>query len=82
MNYSYGATWLWFKTMVQGGESCLAGTPNSESCTNNQHTEGISVHRFLTKNEAVRRKWTEFVQTEAPPRLEAQSVFGSLFGSH
>ena len=62
MNYNYGATWLWFKTTVPVGESCLAGLPNGKSCTNTQHTEGISVHRFPTKNEAVRRKWIEFAQ--------------------
>lgn len=47
----------------RGGESCVAGAPNGESCTNTQHTrtEGISLHRF-PKGEAVRKKWTEFVQ--------------------
>ena len=45
----------------QRGESCVARAPNGESCTNTQHTEEISLHRFQ-KGEAVRKKWTEFVQ--------------------
>ena len=44
-----------------GGDYCVAGGPNKVSCKSNSYTDGISTHYF-PKNEAVRRKWTRFVQ--------------------
>ena len=49
------------KSKLLGGQSCVAGAPNNESCTNNQHTEGISLHRF-PKDPVVRKQWVNFVR--------------------
>ena len=50
------------------GRRCVAGGPNLVSCTNSQHTEGISMHLF-PKEETDRqrqRKWVNFVHKHRP----------------
>ncbi len=39
----------------------MAGGPNKVSCKNSSYTSGISMHYF-PKDEAVRKKWTDFVR--------------------
>ena len=45
----------------RGGKYGIAGISSKESCKNNSHTEGISMHLF-PKDEKVRWKWINFVQ--------------------
>ncbi len=49
----------------RGGQYCVAGWPNGKSCTNSQHTEGISVHRFPKDKDRL-NKWTTFVRRHRP----------------
>ena len=48
-------------TRKRGGNNCVAGGPNKVSCKNSSYTSGISMHYFL-KDQAVRKKWTNFVR--------------------
>ena len=45
----------------RGGKYCVAGISSTESCKNNNHTEGISM-QLLPKEEEIRWKWIKFVQ--------------------
>jgi hypothetical protein len=45
----------------RGGQYCVAGWQNGKSCTNSQHTEGVSMHRFPKDKERL-HKWTTFVR--------------------
>ena len=49
------------KKKKRGGKYGVAGISSKESCKNNSHTEGISIHLF-PKDEEVRWKWIKFVQ--------------------
>lgn len=49
------------KSKPPGGQFCVAGAPNNKSCTNNQHMEGISLHRF-PKDPTVKKQWVDFVR--------------------
>eukprot|EP00795_Rhopilema_esculentum_P007530 gene7530-13311_t len=50
------------KKVKRGGQYCVAGLPNGESCTNSSLTPGISMHRFPSKNLDLRRQWIRFVR--------------------
>ena len=45
---------------------CVAGWPNGKSCTNSQHTDGVSMHRFPMKDKERLNKWTAFVRRHRP----------------
>ena len=45
----------------RGGQYCVTGWQNGKSCTNSQHTEGVSMHRFPKDKERL-NKWTTFVR--------------------
>ena len=45
----------------RSGKYGVEGISSKESCKNNSHTEGISMHLF-PKDEEVRWKWIKFVQ--------------------
>ncbi len=48
-------------TRKRGGNYCRTAGPNKVSCKNSSYTSGISMHYF-PKNEAVRKKWMNFVR--------------------
>ena len=50
----------------RGGQYCVAGWPNGKSWTNSQHTERVSMHRFLLKDKERLNKWTAFVRRHRP----------------
>ena len=52
----------------RGGRSCVAGGPNLVSCTNTQHIEVISFHRFPNEEKDPQRrgKWINFVRKHRP----------------
>ena len=50
-----------FEKKNRCGKYCVAGISSTESCKNNSHTEGISMHLF-PKEEEVRWKWIKFIQ--------------------
>ena len=52
----------------RGGQYCVAGGPNQNSCKNGQFTEGISVHQFPNKAKDGKRHrmWVRFVQRYRP----------------
>ena len=54
--------------LPRGGRRCVAGSPNLVSCTNSQHTEGISMHLFPKEETDLqrRRKWVNFVHKHRP----------------
>ena len=52
-------------TAQSGGQYCVAGGPNNESCKNSSSTEGISMHSFPA-NEDTRKKWILFVRRHRP----------------
>ncbi|XP_046863656.1 THAP domain-containing protein 5-like [Xenia sp. Carnegie-2017] len=63
----------------RGGQYCVAGWPNGKSCTNSQHTEGVSVHRFPMKDKERLNKWTKFVKRHRPKFVPQQySVLCSM----
>ena len=39
------------KKKTRGGQYYVAGWPNGKSCTNSQHTEEVSFHRFPMKDK-------------------------------
>ena len=51
---------------ARGGQYCVAGWPNGKSCTNSQHTDGVSMHRFPMKEKERLNKWTAFVRRHRP----------------
>ena len=63
----------------RGGQYCVAGWPNGKSCTNSQHTEGVSMHRFPLKDKERLNKWTAFVRRHRPKFVPQQySVLCSM----
>ena len=66
----------------RGGRSCVAGGPNLVSCTNTQHIEVISFHRFPNeeKDPQRRRKWVNFVRKHRPKFKP--SAISSLCSAH
>ncbi|XP_046858372.1 uncharacterized protein LOC124451811 [Xenia sp. Carnegie-2017] len=63
----------------RGGQYCVAGWPNGKSCTNSQHTEGVSVHRFPMNDKERLSKWTKFVRRHRPKFVPQQySVLCSM----
>ncbi|XP_046847779.1 THAP domain-containing protein 3-like [Xenia sp. Carnegie-2017] len=55
------------------------GWPNGKSCTNSQHTEGVSVHRFPMNDKERLSKWTKFVRRHRPKFVPQQySVLCSM----
>ena len=67
---------------ARGGRSCVAGGPNLTSCTNTQHDENVSFHRFPSeKTDRNRRmKWVNFVRKHRP--LYQPSATASLCSVH
>ena len=64
---------------TRGGQYCVAGWPDGKSCTNSQHTEGISMHRFPMKHIDRLSKWTAFVRRHRPKFVPRQySVLCSM----
>ena len=61
----------------RGGKYGVAGISSKESCKNNSHTEGISMHLF-PKDEEVRWKYIKFVQQ----RRAVNSAHNSLCSGH
>ena len=56
------------KSSRHSGRSCVAGTHGGASCTNTQHTEGISMHYFPDKEKYPKqhREWVRFVRRHRP----------------
>ena len=52
----------------RGGQYCVAGRPNGESCKNGQCTEGKSIHEFPNKQKDTKRYqlWVKFVRRHRP----------------
>ena len=50
----------------RGGQYCVAGWLNGKSCTNSQHTDSVSMHRFPMKEKERLNKWTAFVPRHRP----------------
>lgn len=52
----------------RGGQYCVAGRPNGESCKNGQYTEGKSIHEFPNKQKDAKRHqlWVKFVRRHRP----------------
>lgn len=52
----------------RGGKYCVAGGPNNASCTNGQHTKGVSIHNFPNANKEPERHgaWVKFVRKHRP----------------
>ena len=46
----------------------LVVDPNQASCTNSQHTDGISIHVLPDEEKApeIKKKWVRFVQKHRP----------------
>ena len=65
-----------------GGKYCVAGGPNNVSCTNGQHTEGVSIHTFPNANKEPERHgvWVKFVRKHRPSWNPSQTSV--LCGSH
>lgn len=59
----------------RGGRYCVAGGPSGASCKNNQHTDGISMHKFPDKEKMknVHQKWVNFVRRHRPGFTPSQS---------
>ena len=55
----------------------MAGLPNGISCTNGQHTEGKSVHKFPLKEKDRKRHpaWVRFVRRHRPKWSSTNSPF-------
>ena len=66
----------------RGGKYCVAGGPNNISCTNSQHTEGVSIHRFPNAKKEPERhaKWVKFVRKHRPAWKPSETSV--LCGSH
>ena len=67
----------------RGGKYGVAGISSKESCKNNSHTEGISMHLF-PRDEEVRWKWIKFVQQRRADFVgeAVNSVHNSLCSGH
>ena len=52
------------KRRSKGGKYCVAGGPNNVSCTNSQHMERVSIHRFPNAKKKPQRlaKWVKFIR--------------------
>lgn len=48
------------KRSKRGGQYCIAGTPNQQSCEIMSFTPGIHMHQFPT-DPCVRAQWVQFV---------------------
>ena len=68
--------------MVVFGIYAKAGGPNNVSCTNGQHTEGVSIHNFPNANKDTERYgvWVKFVRKHRPGWNPSQTSV--LCGSH
>ena len=60
----------------------MSGLPNGICCTNDQHTEGKSVHTFPLKEKDRERHqaWVKFVQRHRPKWSSTNSSF--LYSDH
>lgn len=62
------------KSSRHGGKYCVAGGPNGVSCSNNQFTQNVSMHKFPRvptsdsdkEFQTARRKWINFVRRHRP----------------
>ena len=70
------------KRRSKGGKYCVAGGPNYVSCTNSQHTEGVSIHRFPNAKKEPQRhaKWVKFIRKHRPGWKPSDTSV--LCGSH
>ena len=63
-----------------GGDYCVAGSPNGQSCQNTKR-KGFKLHKF-PKNPIGRTKWVKFVQKHRPDFKDLTSKYTSLCSAH
>ena len=60
------------RTSRRGGRYCVAGGPNTTSCTNTSYTEGVSMHYFPS-DDIVKQAWVRFVRRHRKDFIPSKS---------
>ena len=69
------------KAVKPGGQYCVAGAPNKESCKNSSYAPGISMHT-LPAEPKVKAKWVKFVQKHCIDFDKPVSRYAALCSAH